>query len=196
MNWSDVYNAKKEFRLRPFRFKIITQKEFEEKAIQISLKKNSEIVHFGCGKEKLTIPSIRIDIDKKVNPEFTTIKKIQKKRKISLLYAKNSIEHLNLKNIRELFKWCIKKNIPIAFNPPNAWASYGVFANDYTHKTNLSFRSYAGLLREAGFSEIHIYRIHEGYHSWIRDRIADIIGIDYAQTLGIFAFPKKGEEII
>lgn len=187
MSWQESQSPKFSFDLTPFNYPIF--RVFRD-LLYINIWRGCSVLHFGVGKNKVTIESIEyvtLDIDEVVKADYRNLNEVPENKKIDIVFSENNIEHLDVQEIKTFFAWCRAKKAIIVFNIPNAWASYGLYASDYTHKTFLNTRAYGGLLREAGYEKIEFYRINNGRFQFFRNLVSKFIGLDFCQTIGVVA---------
>lgn len=186
-NWSDTLEAKQSYPLGFMSYPIFngTGMEF----IAHFVKPTDTLLEFGCGPHR-PLSELKVekyytlDSDKKVKPDFTRIQDAAK-IKFDVIASNVVLEHLTADEIRETFHAFKGMTKRIVFVVPNAWANYGVYASDYTHRTHLAIRGWGGLLREAGIENpVTFYRISPSKWAGLKNGIARLNGVDFCELIG------------
>ena len=186
--WQQVFDAKKNFPLMFLDVPIFkgTVEKFYEKWIPT----NAQVLDFGSGNNYLKnilkpVVYQSVDIDDSFPHEYSSMRQV--KRDFDVIVANSVLEHLSLEELKEIFPLFQAKAQTLVFNFPNAWASFGAYGNDYTHKTLLSFRALGGLLKEAGYRDVCFFRIADCRFIWIRELLARLLRVDFCLTIACIA---------
>jgi len=187
-SWSEYDNIRKEVPDHFNKYPLIRGSSFNV----VSKIVNKKVLDFGANKQqfkkflKKDVIYKSFDIDKKVNPDYTSFSQI--KEKFDYVVAFAVFEHLTQDELIYTLKNIKKISTKLIFTMPNIFSPYWVFKKDLTHKTILSPATIYYFLKKAGYNKIELKRISGTNYPIFKELISKIIQQDITSfELIIFA---------